>query len=146
MTDTLMAFEDVNRIWVKENYETTEADDCSMGMEVKALSFDAAKGLELALDVLAKAISRDIDTVAQLRAEVKRLRDALKPFAMGHTGGWGHGISDEEPACHICADKKWDEERMLCFTVGHFRRAKDALGIEYPKPPEAAHTASEEGE
>lgn len=66
--DTLMAFEDVNRIWV------TEKDGWGVG-EYDAEQFEAA------LDVLAKAVSRDMDHMRALKAagttEVERLRKTL---------------------------------------------------------------------
>ena len=80
MTDTLMAFEEVNWIWVMEKTDTVVYNASFVSLRP-----DAAKGLELALDVLAKAIGRDIDHIATLRAQIESERKEYRDAANAGT-------------------------------------------------------------
>ena len=75
MGDLLMAFEDVNSIWVTEKLDTVVHNDPFVSLRP-----DAAKGLEFALDHLAKEVGAALDTqVAELRKEEPKERMNVKP-------------------------------------------------------------------
>jgi len=68
----------------------------------------------------------DADAIADLAAEITKLREALRPFVEAQ-GYWGDGLSDDTSA-------GWhdypDAENRLPLTVGDMRRARTALGEE----------------